>query len=76
MILYFGKKYVKFTISAIFKSLVLWLIHVDVWQKPTQYCKATIFQLNILKKSIVLKTEIYIYITESLCCTCESNTTL
>ena len=18
----------------------LWLIHVDVWQKPTQYCKA------------------------------------
>ena len=20
----------------------LWLIHVDVWQKPTQYCKAVI----------------------------------
>ena len=20
----------------------LWLIHVDVWQKPTQYCKAPI----------------------------------
>ena len=24
----------------------LWLIHVDVWQTPTQYCKAIIFQLN------------------------------
>ena len=21
-----------------------WLIHVDIWQKPTQYCKATIIQ--------------------------------
>ena len=31
----------------------LWLIHVDVWQKPTQYCKAIIFQLKISKfKSI------------------------
>ena len=30
----------------------LWLIHVDIWQKPTQYCKALIFQLKIstLKK--------------------------
>ena len=25
----------------------LWLIHADVWQKPTQYCKAIIFQLKI-----------------------------
>ena len=24
-----------------------WLIHVAVWQKPTQYCKAIIFQLKI-----------------------------
>ena len=24
----------------------LWLIHVDVWQKPTQFCKATILQLK------------------------------
>ena len=22
----------------------LWLIHVDVWQKPTQYCQVTIVQ--------------------------------
>ena len=24
----------------------LWLIHIIVWQKPTQYCKAIILQLN------------------------------
>ena len=28
-------------------SVSLWLIHVDVWQKPTQHCKALILQLNI-----------------------------
>ena len=27
----------------------LWLIHVDVQQKPTQYCKAIILQLEINK---------------------------
>ena len=27
----------------------LWLIHVDVWQKPTQHCKAIILQLKINK---------------------------
>ena len=27
----------------------LWLIQVDVWQKPVQYCKAKIFQLKINK---------------------------
>ena len=25
----------------------LWLIHIDVWQKPTQHCKAIILQLKI-----------------------------
>ena len=25
----------------------LWLIHVDVWYKPMQYCKAIILQLKI-----------------------------
>ena len=25
----------------------LWLIHVDIWQKPTHYCKASILQLKI-----------------------------
>ena len=24
----------------------LWLIYVDAWQKPTQYCKAIILQLK------------------------------
>ena len=28
-----------------------WLIHVDIWQKPTQYCKAGIFQLKINLKN-------------------------
>ena len=29
--------------------IYLWLIHADIWQKPTQYCKAIIFQLKISK---------------------------
>ena len=35
----------------------LWLIHVNVWQRPTQNCKAIILQLKInkfLKKEINL----------------------
>ena len=27
-----------------------WLIHVDVWQKPTQHCKAIICQLKIKRR--------------------------
>ena len=27
----------------------LWLIHVDAWQKPTQYYKAIILQLKVNK---------------------------
>ena len=30
----------------------LWLIHVDVWQKPIQYCKAVILQLKRKKKDV------------------------
>jgi len=32
--------------------IYLWVIHVAVWQKPAQYCKAIILQLkiNIKKK--------------------------
>ena len=26
--------------------MYLWLIHIVVWQKPTQYCKAITLQLN------------------------------
>ena len=36
----------------------LWLIHVDMWQKPSQYCKAIVLQLNINK----FKRYIYIYL--------------
>ena len=28
-------------------DVYLWPIHVGVWQKPSQYCKITIFQLKI-----------------------------
>ena len=28
----------------------LWLVHVDIWQTPTQYCKASITVKNKLKK--------------------------
>ena len=28
----------------------LWLIHIDVWQKSSQYCKAIILQLKIKQK--------------------------
>ena len=28
----------------------LWLIHADIWQKPTQYYKATILQLERERK--------------------------
>ena len=27
----------------------LWLVHADVWQKPTQYCKVIILQLKVNK---------------------------
>ena len=27
----------------------LWLAHVDVWQKPTQFCKAIILQFKVNK---------------------------
>ena len=29
-----------------------WLIHVDVWQKPTQYGKAIILQKNFFKEAM------------------------
>ena len=29
-----------------------WLMHVNVWQKPPQYCKAISLQLNKLEKKI------------------------
>ena len=37
----------------------LWLTDVDVWQKPTKFCKAIILQLNInkLKKKKNMETK-------------------
>ena len=29
----------------------LWLIHVNVWQKPAQFCKSNILQLKKKKKA-------------------------
>ena len=42
----------------------LWLIHVDVWQKSNQYCKATILQLkinNFLKDKQQKKKKMVVY---------------
>ena len=33
-----------------------WLIHVNVWQKPSQYCKVISLQLNEFEKNM---THIY-----------------
>ena len=39
----------------------LWLIHVDIWQKPTQCCKASILQLKTGKrKNSTLVTGCYL----------------
>ena len=32
----------------------LWLIHVDVWQKPTQHCKAIILQLKKIEGGLLI----------------------
>ena len=32
------------------KHVYLWLIHADVWQKPSHYCKVIICQLNSINK--------------------------
>ena len=42
----------------------LGLIHVDIWQKPTQYCKAIIFQLKINK--LIFKNYLF-FPGESIC---------
>ena len=28
-----------------------WLIHIDIWQKPTKFCKPIILQLKGVKKA-------------------------
>ena len=53
----------------------LWLIHADVWQKPTQYCEAIILQLklNLLKSPLdsnskPMKKECHLHIRYSIGC--------
>ena len=36
-------------------DIYLWMIHVDVWRKPTQYCKAIILQLKINKLKKIIR---------------------
>ena len=43
------------------KYVYLWLIHVDVWQKPTQYYKPIILQLKIFFKKLKEKIVVHIY---------------
>ena len=39
----------------------LWLTHVDVWQKPTRYCKAIILQLNtFLEKCVGFSLDLFV----------------
>ena len=35
----------------------LWLTHADIWQKPTQYCKALVLQLKINKFKLKNKSQ-------------------
>ena len=42
----------KFKSDGTYINIYPWLIHVDAWQKRTQYCKTIILQLKIKKKSL------------------------
>ena len=51
-----------------------WLIHVAVWQKPTQYGKAVILQLNIKIKENHDQEKQSLFILEYLCMQCPTLT--
>ena len=42
-----------------------WLIHVDVWQKPTLHCKAIILQLKFLKSKETKQLEMTLKLLSS-----------
>ena len=44
------------------ERLYLWLMHVDVWQKPTQYCQAI---------SLKLKIDNFFLKDRAKCCICD-----
>ena len=49
---------------------ILWLIHVDVWQKLTQYCKAIILQLktiNLFTKRRKNESGLDLFLLECVC---------
>ena len=41
----------------------LWLIHVDIWQKTTKFCKAIILQLKNFKNLILMcSSPVWLYL--------------
>ena len=38
-----------------------WLIHINVWQKPLQYCKLISLQLKLKKKNLLAKQETWVW---------------
>ena len=54
--------------------VIPWLIHVNVWQNPLQYCK--VISLQLIKINEKKRVDTCIYITDSLCSVAETNTIL
>ena len=45
----------------------LWLVHGDVWQRPTQNCKAIILQLKyVIFFNVVEKDNIYVILVKEV----------
>ena len=48
-----------------------WLIHVNVWQKPPQYCKVISLQLKLInlknKKRVLVETRLEVYWARDVC---------
>ena len=44
----------------------LWLVHVDVWQKGTQYCREIILQLKINKFNCRKKKEFWTVVSSTI----------
>ena len=39
--------------------IYLWLIHVDVWQKPTQYCNYPPIRNNVLSSVVMITMTLF-----------------
>ena len=44
----------------------LWLFHVDVWQKSSQYCKVIFLQLKLKLKSMTINVKVYFWTLNSI----------